>query len=157
MYPLTHKEKLLKKMFLILWSDNSPFSKHLWFLSFEIVQNIHKGATFQALTRLLPTKELGHPRRVSLIISKITHWIPKLENTNCHKTLVLSQCRRIWSMVSNSLHKAYLLTNVHPPFWSWSKVNTLPQQASQVKKLTVVRIHEFHTISKGKGIAQPVS
>lgn len=61
----------------------------------------------------------------------------------------------MWSMDSNSsLHKAHLLTNIQPLFWSWSKVNTLPQQALPVKKLTLEGIQEFQIISNGKGMAQ---
>ena len=146
-YTITHIEKLFRNKLFSLWSNNSSLSKNLLFLSFQSVQKMQVGATLQALMCLFSIKVTFHPRRVSLTVLEITHQTPKMENTNYHNNLTLTQWRRIWSMVSNStLQKAHLLTNVHPLLWSWSKVKTFPQQASQVKKLTFEGIQEFHTI-----------
>ena len=41
----------------------------------------------------------------------------------------------------------------HPPFsLKLIQSQNLPQQASQVKKLTIEGIYEFHIIFKGKGV-----
>ena len=108
-YILTHTKKLLRKIFFCHWSNNSSQSKYLPFLSFQIVKKIQDGAVVQALICLLSTKESCQPMRVSLTDSIITHWILKIKNTSYHKSLALSQWRRIWSMDSGfSLHKTHL-------------------------------------------------
>lgn len=89
-YTLSQTKKLLRKIFFSRWSNNSSQSKYLLFLSFQIVQKI-QGAALQALIRLLSAKEPCHLGRVSLTNSDITHRIPKMENTSCHKSLALFQ------------------------------------------------------------------
>ena len=120
-------------------------------------ENASRGCS-PSLTTPFLYKSPFHPRRVSLTMSEITHRTPKMENASCYSNLALSQWRSIWSMVSNSvLHKAHPLAKVHPLSWSWSKVKTFPQQASQVKKLAFEGIQGFPTIFKGKGVVLPVS
>ena len=150
-YTQIHKAILQRKELLRLWSDISASSNTLWFLSFQIVQNIHKGVALRAFLHLLPTGKLSHPRRVSWTEPEIIHWILNKENISCHKTLALTQWRRKRSMVSDSsLQSARLLTSDQPLLWSWSKVNTFPQQASQAKNLTLEGTQGFQMISTGK-------
>ena len=54
---LVQVNKLLKNKNFSLWIDSSTFSKDLLFLSFQIVQKKHKGATLQTFFRFLPPKE----------------------------------------------------------------------------------------------------
>ena len=51
---------------------------------------------------------------------------------------------------NSSLHGAHLLTSSKPLLWSWSKVNTFPQQASQAKNLTLEGTQGFHIIPTGR-------
>ena len=53
---LVQVNKLHKNKYFNLWIESSTFSKDL-FLSFQIVQKMHKGAALQTCFRFLPTKE----------------------------------------------------------------------------------------------------
>ena len=150
-YTLTYIEKLLRKIFFILWTSNSSLSKNLLFLSFQIVQKIQRAA-LQDLIHL-STKESYHPRRVSLIDSNKTHRTPKMENTGCHKILALFEWRKAIINGLQLLFTQSTLISQHPPFsLKLIQRQTFLQQASQVKKLTFKGIHEFQIIFKGKRV-----
>ena len=89
--------------------------------------------------RFLPILNPRQPRRVSLTERGRTQLTLKIANNNSHKTLALVQWIRIWSIDSSSTQqRKHLLAKFHPLFLSWSKTNTLPQEASQAKKPTLV-------------------
>ena len=62
---LNQDHRLHIKEFFNLWSESSSFPNTNKFLSFHIVQNIHKGAACQVILRALPTNNPCHPKRVS--------------------------------------------------------------------------------------------
>ena len=64
---LTQDQRLHTKEFFNLWSESSSLPDANIFLSFQTVQNIHKGVICQTFLRVFPTKALCHPRRVSFI------------------------------------------------------------------------------------------
>ena len=71
-YTLAQFTKVYKKIDLISWSFLSTSSKALLFLSFQMVHNKQRGATFQAFSLFLPTKEPCHPKRFLLTEECIT-------------------------------------------------------------------------------------
>ena len=97
--------------------------------------------------RLLPIMEPCHPTRVSLTVVACSQWTLKRANSNCLRTLTLTQWRRMWFVDSSSyLQKKHLLTKGHSLFWSWSIVNTFPKLASHAKKLALESTQEFQVI-----------
>ena len=98
---LVQDNKLHKNKYFSLWIENSTFSKDLLFLSFQIVQKRHKGAALQTFFHFLPTKVSCQPSIVSLTVDCITQKTLKGENKSSHNTLVLSQCKRMWSIDSS--------------------------------------------------------
>ena len=133
------------------WIDHPSLSNALLFLSFQTVQKKHKGAAHHAFFFFLPTKKPCHLSKASLTEERSTHDTPKRENKRCRKTLVLSQWKRTWSTDSSSLrHRKHLFAKDHPLLWMWSKVRTFLQVASQTKKTTLDRTHEFQTTLVGK-------
>ena len=110
----------------------------------------HKRAAFHTFLCFLPMLKLRHPRRVSLIERGRTQVTPKIANNNSHKTLALVQWIRIWSIDSSySQQRKHLLARIRPFFLSWSKVSTLPQEASQAKKPTLVGTHGLQIMLLG--------
>ena len=69
---LDKENKLHKNKTFNLWSESSTFSNNLVFLSFQIIQKRHKGATLQTSFLFLPTKVSCQPKRVSLTKEWIT-------------------------------------------------------------------------------------
>ena len=135
---LTQDQRLHTKEFFNLWSKSSSLSNANIFLSFQTVQNIHKGIIYQAFLWVFPTKAPCHPRRVFFTEQERIQVTPKREKRRFHIIRVFAQWGRRWSTVSTSeRHKKHLFANECPPPWSWSKVKTFPQEASQVKKATL--------------------
>ena len=118
-----------------LWTDNSTLSKARMLLSFQTVQKIHKGATFQGLLQPLPKKNLCHPRSVSLTEEGRAQDTPKRVNNSFQRLLVFAQWRRMWSIVSSlEWQRKHLFAKENPLIWTRSKVKVFPQVASQAKK-----------------------
>ena len=70
----------------------------------------------------------------SLTMECITQQTQKKENKSSHNTLVLPQCKRMWSIDSSWVwHRKHLLAKDQPLLCSWSRVKALPQVASQAK------------------------
>ena len=115
--------------------DYSSFLKALLFLSFHMVQNKQRGAVRHTFFRLLPTKELCHPKSMSPTEKERTQSTPNKENKKFHNTLVLTQWIRMWSMVSSSSRqKKHLSAKNHPILFTRSNINTFSQEACQAKK-----------------------
>ena len=70
---LTHSKSEQKEEDLNTWSGFSALSKHLLFLSLQIVQQMHKGADFQAFFFSSPQSSLANLRGAPLTESAITH------------------------------------------------------------------------------------
>ena len=71
--------------------DNTPSSKAIEFLAFQITQNKHNGLISHTTFLFLHTKEPLQPTRVSLTDCGKTQETPKKERSNVHTSLVLSQ------------------------------------------------------------------
>ena len=71
--------------------DITPSSKTILFLTFQTDQNKHKGSAFQTILRILPKKDLFHPKRVSLTEERNTQDSPNKVKSNFHTSLVFSQ------------------------------------------------------------------
>ena len=131
--------------------DNTQSSKAIEFLAFHMTQNKHNGPTCHATFLFLPTKELLHPKRVSFAERGKTQETPKKEMSNIHPSLVFSQWMRRWPIDSSHVwHKKHLFAKAQPFFCKWSKVRTLPHEASHVKKLNLGCTQEFQIIFEGK-------
>ena len=119
-----------------IWIDNISSLKAKQFLAFQTVQKMCRGAALHTFLRFLPTKEPCQLRRVSLTEEGNTQDTPNKVKRRSHKTFVLEQWRRRWSMVSSfSRHKKHLFSKAHPLFCTLSKVRALPHVASHAKKL----------------------
>ena len=130
--------KVTNKKKFNIWIENSSLSKAILFLSFQTIQKRHIGVALQTLLLFLPTNEPCHPKRTSLTNEGIIHNTLKKLNNKSHKTLDLEQWVRKWSMVSStSQQRKHLFRSDHSLFFSWSKVKTLPQEASQAKNPTL--------------------
>ena len=88
---LDQDHKLYTKEFFNLWINNSSLSNANKFLSFQIVQNIHKGITCQALLRALPMKNPCHPSKISFIKQERTQDTAKREKSRCQRTRGFAQ------------------------------------------------------------------
>ena len=131
--------------------DSPQSSNAIEFLSFQITQNKHNGPNCHATFLFFPTKDPLHPKRVSLTERGKTHETPKKERNTIHTSLVFSQWIRRWSIVSSLLwQRKHLFAITQPLFCKWSKVRTLPQEASHAKKLNLGCTQEFHIIFEGK-------
>ena len=131
--------------------DSTPTSKAMLFLTFQTDQNKHRGAIFHTVLRCLPTQAPSQPTRVSLTEEVNTQHTPSKVKNIFHTSLVFSQWRRRWSIDSSlSWHKKHLFVKVQSFFWTWSKVRTFPQDASQAKKLIFGCTLGFQTILTGK-------
>lgn len=69
-------------MYFSLWLDGSLYSNDLLFLSFQIIQKMHKRAGRQAFFLFLTTKGPCHPKKASLTKEYSTHDMPKKDNRN---------------------------------------------------------------------------
>ena len=128
---LDQDHRLHKKDFFNIWIDNSSLSNTIKFLSFHIVQNIHKGPACQAFLWDLPTNDPCYPRSVSFIEQERIQDTPKREKRRSQRTWDLAQWSRRWSTVfASERQKKHLFAKKNPLRWSWSKVNTFPQDAS---------------------------
>ena len=73
-------------------------------------------AAFQTLFHFLPTKESWQLKKDSLIVEGNTQTTPNKENNNYHRTLNLTQFRRMWSIDSSlTLQRKHLFNTNHPP------------------------------------------
>ena len=157
-YNLHHTQRLQSKENLSPWTDDPLFSNALLFISFQIVQKRHKGVAHHAFFHFLPTKEPCHSKNGSLIEEGSTHDTPNRENKRCHKTLALSQWRRMRSMDSSYLrHMKHPFSKDQPLLWMWSKVKTFFQVAFQAKKPTLGNTQKFQITLFGKTPCLPSS
>ena len=69
-------------------------SKANMLLSFQTVQKIHNGATFQDFLRTLRIKNPCHPRSISLTEEKRTQDTAKRVKSCCQRILVFAQWRK---------------------------------------------------------------
>ena len=70
-----------------------------------------------------------------------------------HNILALEQWISKWSIVSSfSSHKQHLFTRGIPFLFSWSKVSTLPQEASQAKNPNLRGTIGFQMDRQGKSV-----
>ena len=130
--------------------DNTPSSKAIEFLAFQITQNKYNGPKSHATFLCLPTKEPLQPMRVFLTESGKTQETPKKERSKVHISLVLSQWRRRWSIDSPHFwQRKHLFAKAQPLFCKWSKVKTLPHEASHAKKLILGWAQDIQIIFEG--------
>ena len=116
----------------------------------SILSKIHKGVIFQAFLWALPTNDPWHTRRVSFIEQERIQDTPEREKRRFQSTRVFAQWRRRWSTVSSSKRqKKYLFAKKCPLLWSWSRVKTFPQEASQAKKATLGGVLDFQILPLG--------
>ena len=147
---LTQDQRLHTKEFFNLWSKSSSLSNANIFLSFQTVQNIHKGIIYQAFLWVFPTKAPCHPRRVFFTEQERIQATPKREKRRFHIIRVFAQWGRRWSTVSTSeRHRKHLLAIEYPFLWSCSKVKILIQEASQAKKATLRGTFALQILSQG--------
>ena len=138
------------------WIDHPSLLNASLFLSFQTIQKRHKGVACHAFFLFFPMEKACHPNKASLTEEGSTHKIPKRENKRCHKTLVLTWWRRMWSTNSSSLRqRKHPFAKYHPLLWMWSIVRTFLQVASQIKKTTLDRIYEFQITLVGKTLWLP--
>jgi len=121
-------------------------SKHLPFLSFQIVHHMHEGIILHHFFWLLLPPRLIQQLIRSAVCSGIFHVVfVRLKNI-FHTWLVNLQCRNRWLFVSLvSLHKKHLVTTTLPFFCSTSWVRHAFLTTSQVKHLTFVGAIFFYT------------
>ena len=130
--------------------DNTPSSKAIEFLVFQIIQNKHNGPKSHATFLFLPTKEPLQPMRVSFTKRGKTQETPKKERNKVHTSLVLSQWRRRWSIDSPHFwQRKHLFAKTQPLFCNRSRVKTLPYEASHTKKLILGWAHDLQIIFEG--------
>jgi hypothetical protein len=130
----------------------SRFSKHLRFLSLQILQKMQIGTIFHVVVLLdLPNFHQQATRSSTLL--GMTQEIPKREKMLFHRADATSQCRRIWSTDSPSrLHGQHLSTMIMCLFLRLSKVRILPRAADQVKKVAIGGAWDCHTLFQGNRV-----
>ena len=98
---------------LIYWSIHPIFSNDILFLSFHIIQNKYKGATFNPFFCLFPTKEPSELKRASLNEDHITQNTPNKDKSTATRLLLLST-----EVVSSSPQHIYIHSEISiPSFW----------------------------------------
>ena len=155
LYNLAHDHNVNKKTDFILWAEGASFSKATLFLSFHSVQNIQRGAANQTLFRFLPTLALCQVRRGWRTVRGNTQLESVMTKKRSHNILALEQWISKWSIVSSFFsHKKHMFTRGIPLPFSWSRVSTLPQEASQAKKPIFGGTIGFHMEEQGKSVGR---
>ena len=114
------------------------------FLSFHVVQNMHKGVACQAFLWALPTNDPCHPRRVSFTEHERTQDTPKREKEISKEPEPLHSEKEgdQLSLLQRGKGNIYL-PNSAPSFESSPELRLSLQDASQVKKATLGGTHDL--------------
>ena len=97
-YNLTQFQNRYKKKLFKEWSKHSQLSKALLFLSLQIDQKRHNGATFQAFFLFLPIGKPPQLKSKPLTEEWITYWTLNKAKISCHNIRAFGQWRRIWTL-----------------------------------------------------------
>lgn len=144
---VSSQRKYMKELFKF-WMDRSS-AEATPFLTFQTVQNRHKGAALHTSFILLSTKDPFQPFKSCLIEEWKSKATPKKEeNKKAHNTLILTQWSKLLSINFSFLR--HLFAKDLPLFLSWSRVKTFPHAASILKINKYFRLYNGLMISVKK-------
>lgn len=154
----TRIEKMIQ-FSLLLWLGLLFPSKHLWFLSVHIINQLPVGFIFhRCFCLFLVLISFQHHSRC-LVSFGIIPWIPAKERNNCDRISVILQCRKRWILLSSISTQETPGTPLNLFQWRTSWVRHTFLEANQMKHMTLKGTFDFHISFHGHtgGCHDPIS